>query len=70
MKGTAILPDRPVPKTYKIKKGDTIPKIAAYYYGDQAYWHDIANLNKIVHPLNPQVGRVIKMPAVKTAGAK
>jgi nucleoid-associated protein YgaU len=63
LKGAQRLPDRPVPKTYKIVKGDTIPKIAAYFYGDQSKWHDIATLNKIVHPLNPQVGRVIKMPA-------
>jgi len=68
--GKARLPDRPVPKTYKIKKGDTIPKIAAYYYGDQAYWHDIVKLNKINHPLNPQVGRTIKMPPVKTVTRK
>lgn len=58
------LPDRPVPKTYRVKKGDTLPKVAAYFYGDQGMWHQIAKLNKIGHPLVLRVGHVLKMPSV------
>jgi hypothetical protein len=58
------LPARPVPKTYRIKKGDTLQKIAAYFYGDQAQWHAIAKLNKIRDPHKLKLHRVIKLPTV------
>jgi len=64
VKSVHHMPDRPVPKTYRVKSGDTLPKVATFFYGDQAYWHQIAKLNKIPHPLHLRVGSVIKMPQV------
>lgn len=55
-------PTRPVPKTYKIKKGDTLVKIAVYFYGDGSKWRDIAKLNHLRDPNHPKVGKVIKLP--------
>lgn len=66
--GKARLPDRPVPKTYRVKRHDTLPKLAVYFYGDQAMWHEIAALNKIKHPLRLKVGKVLKMPKVPVVG--
>lgn len=56
------VPHRHVPRTYKIKKHDTLQKIAAFFFHDQAKWHDIARLNHIRDPLHLRVGRVIKLP--------
>jgi hypothetical protein len=56
------LPSVPIPHKYKIKRGDTLQKIAAYFYGDQAHWHAIATLNKLHNPHHPKVGKVIKLP--------
>lgn len=64
LKNKVRLPDQPVPKTYRVKRGDTLPKIAAYFYGDQAEWRNIASLNKVPHPLQLKVGNVLKMPKV------
>jgi nucleoid-associated protein YgaU len=58
------LPARPVPKKYRIRNGDTLQKIAAYFYGDQAEWHSIAKLNKIHNPLKLKVHHWIKLPSV------
>src|SRR5579859_1686521 len=38
---TNRVPTRSIPKTYSVRNGDTLPKIAAYFYGDQSKWHDI-----------------------------
>ena len=59
------LPARPVPKRYLIKKGDTLQKIAVYFYGDQTVWRDIAKLNKVHNPLHLTKGKWLKMPTVK-----
>lgn len=58
--GTAI------PNNYKIQSGDTLQKIAAHYYGDQAQWHSIvsANPKKLRDPNHPPVGTVIKLPKI------
>jgi hypothetical protein len=56
------LPAVPIPHKYRIKKGDSLQKIAAYFYGDQAHWHAIATLNKLHNPLHPRVGMWIKLP--------
>lgn len=55
-------PTRPVPKTYRIKRGDTLIKIAVYFYGDGSKWRDIARLNRLQNPNHPKVGKVIKLP--------
>jgi len=59
---TQHLPDRPVPQTYRVQKNDTLPKIATFFYGDQAMWHQIAKLNKVPHPLQLRVNSVLKLP--------
>ena len=58
-----LLPTRSVPKTYKIKQGDTLVKIAVYFYGDGSKWRQIAQLNNLKDPNHPKVGKIIKLPA-------
>lgn len=57
-----LTPTKPVPHTYRIRKSDTLVKIAVYYYGDGSKWRDIAKLNHIHDPNHLKVGRVIKLP--------
>jgi hypothetical protein len=59
------LPAISVPKRYRIRKGDTLQKIAAYFYGDQAQWHSIAKLNKMHSPTHLKAGKRIKLPHVR-----
>lgn len=54
-----------VPNTYKVQPGDTLQKIAAYYYGDQSQWHAIAAANNLRDPNHPPVGSTIKLPQIK-----
>lgn len=52
-------------KTYRVRKGDTLQKIAARkdIYGDSKKWKKIATANKIRDPKHPgKVGRVLKIP--------
>lgn len=53
-------------KTYRVKRGDTLQKIAARkdVYGDRHKWRRIAKANKIRDPkLGPKwVGKVLKIP--------
>jgi LysM repeat protein len=56
------IPTKPVPMSYRIKKGDTLVKIAVYYYGDGSRWRDIAKLNHINDPHHLKRGRTIKLP--------
>jgi|SRR5690625_697934 len=54
-----------VPKTYVIKRGDTLWKIAASVLGDGSKWIEIYNLNRTIIGLNMNdlpVGRTIRMP--------
>lgn len=48
--------------TWKIKKGDTLQKIATHLWGSAKHWRAIATLNKIRDPNHLQVGKVIKIP--------
>jgi nucleoid-associated protein YgaU len=57
-----LTPTKPVPSSYRIKKGDTLVKIAVYFYGDGSKWRNIAKLNHIHDPNHLKVGRVIKLP--------
>jgi len=57
-----LIPTKPVPATYRIKKKDTLVKIAVYFYGDGSKWRDIAKLNHINDPNHLRVGRIIKLP--------
>lgn len=51
-------------KTYTVRKGDTLSKIAARkdVYGDASKWPRIAKANKIRDPKSLKVGRVLKIP--------
>jgi LysM repeat protein len=51
------------PKTYTVKKGDTLSKIAASQLGKSSRWQEIANLNGIRDPNKINIGQVLKMPA-------
>ena len=54
-----------IPKTYVIKKGDTLQAIARRFYDDVSVWRDIADLNHIRHPKDPHVGKRIRLPRRK-----
>lgn len=50
-------------RTYVLKAGDTLQKIAAHLLGKASRWHEIAKLNNIRDPSHPgKVGRHIKVP--------
>ena len=51
-------------KNYKVKKGDTLYKIAKKHYGDGSKWKNIYNANKkkISNPNKLKVGITIKLP--------
>ncbi len=50
------------PKTYKIKEGDTLTKLARRFYGDASYAVDIIRANNFPDPNNVHVGTVITLP--------
>jgi LysM repeat protein len=50
-------------RTYVLKKGDTLQKIAKHFYRSAAKWKDIAKLNNIRDPNHPgRPGKRIKLP--------
>jgi hypothetical protein len=49
-------------RTYIVKSGDTLQKIAAHELHKQSRWHDIAKLNDISGSTNLKVGRHLKIP--------
>lgn len=49
-------------KKYTVKKGDTLQKIAAKFYGDSRKWKVIAKRNDIKNPRKLKVGMVLKIP--------
>lgn len=53
------------PKFYKVRKGDTLRKIANRFYGDPGVWRQIAKANGIKNPDKLKVGRKIKLPKIK-----
>lgn len=50
------------PRTYAVKKGDTLSSIAARKLGNANRWRDIADLNNIRDPRNIKIGQVIRLP--------
>lgn len=54
------------PKTYVIRKGDTLRSIANRFYGDPSVWPQIAKANGIKAPNNLKPGRKIKLPKIST----
>jgi hypothetical protein len=51
-------------KTYTVKRGDTLPKIAARadIYGDATQWKKIAHANNIRDGRSLTIGKVLKIP--------
>jgi len=50
------------PKHWMVKKGDTIQKIAAKFYGSSKKWHLIASANGIRDPKHLKIGQVLTIP--------
>lgn len=50
------------PRTYKVKRGDNLTKIAAKFYGDANQWKKIADANKLRDPRSLKIGMTIKIP--------
>ncbi len=61
---TTAKPVEPAFKTYEIKSGDTLSKIAKNEYGNANDWHRIYEANKetIENPDKIYPGQVIKLP--------
>jgi nucleoid-associated protein YgaU len=53
-----------VTKSYVVKSGDTLPKIAYQSYSDPAAWRAIADANGILDPTVLIPGSVLALPAV------
>jgi len=49
-------------KSYLVKSGDSLSKIAAHELGSAARWHEIADLNDIRTPKSIKVGQTLKLP--------
>lgn len=50
------------PKFYRVKRGDTLSKIAVRFYGNAKAWKRIATANKIKNPRKLKVGRKLRLP--------
>lgn len=53
-----------VTKSYVVKTGDTLPKIAYQAYSDPTAWRAIATANEILDPTVLEPGTVLALPAV------
>jgi hypothetical protein len=51
-----------IPKTYRVKGGDTLSKIANKFYGDPHKWKIIADANRIRDRRHLKLGQVLKIP--------
>jgi len=51
-------------RTYTVRSGDTLRKIAQRFYGDEMKWHAIrdANRDQLPNPDNIQVGQQLTIP--------
>lgn len=58
------VPVEPVPKTYTMKVGDTLTKLARRFYGSPSYVVEIINANNFPDPNNVPVGAVVIMPEI------
>ena len=53
--------ERVTPKTYTVKKGDTLWDIACRFYGDGTKWGSIAAKNGVTNPRKLQIGKVLTL---------
>ena len=53
--------ERVTPKTYTVKKGDTLWDIACRFYGDGTKWGRIAAKNGVTNPRKLQIGKVLTL---------
>ena len=53
--------ERVTPKTYTVKKGDTLWDIACRFYGDGTKWGTIATKNGVADPRKLQIGKVLTL---------
>lgn len=59
---TSEKPAKTAPKTYTVKKGDTLGSIAASTLGTSKRWKDILDVNPGLKPSNLAIGAQIKLP--------
>ena len=52
------------PQSYMVQRGDCLRHIAQYFYGDQSYYKQIAELNNIKNPDLIYPGDTLKLPEV------
>ena len=53
--------ERVTPKTYTVKKGDTLWDIACRFYGDGTKWGVLAKKNSVSDPRKLQIGKVLTL---------
>lgn len=58
----SVVKKTPASRTYVVKKGDTLWKIADKFYGDGNKWKKIADANKIKDPRKLGVGKKLRIP--------
>lgn len=59
---TTARPEKPQEKTYKVKSGDSLWKIAQKELGNGSKYPQIAKLNGITNPNKLKIGQVLKLP--------
>ena len=53
--------ERVTPRTYTVKKGDTLWGIATLFYGDGTRWRELASRNGVSDPKKLQIGKVLTL---------
>ena len=49
-------------RTYRVRKGDSMEKIAQSQLGSRSRWFDVRKMNPNVDPIRMQIGATIKLP--------
>lgn len=58
---TARADERVTPKTWTVRRGDTLWAIASSLYGDGTRWREIARKNGVANPRKLQIGTVLTL---------
>ena len=53
--------ERVTPRSYTVKKGDTLWGIATRFYGDGTRWRELASKNGVGDPKKLQIGKVLAL---------